>query len=164
MSYRNKPTVSGLVWVNVNGGFFQPGRMFQLPSQNVLGPVGRAVNQTAVYSRVSWGFANMVITELKALGAVVDPEVLRKKDNVVGPGQKLPTVHEMFLLDLRTLDPARPLYSYVQERNKHFGLLVSYQSISDWFKKCWDYNVSLRRANLVYSTYCSKNSVLCLKL
>jgi hypothetical protein len=55
----------------------------------------------------------------------------------------------MFLLDLRTLDPARPLYSYVQELNKHFGLLVSYQSISDWFKKCWDFNGSLWQENLV---------------
>jgi hypothetical protein len=84
------------------------------------------------------------------LGAVKDPEVLQqKKDNVVGPGQKLSTVHEMFLLGLRTLDPARSLYSYVQELNRHFGLLVSYQSISDWFEKRWDFKGGLIRANIV---------------
>ncbi len=156
MSYRKKQTVSGLVWVNENGGFFQPGRMYQLPRKTEVAemyldlleeryPLRPTVNETAIYSKVSWGFANQVITELKALGVVVDPEVLRqKKDNVVGPGQKLSTVHEMFLLGLRTLDPARPLYSYVQELNSHFGLLVSYQSISDWFKKCWDYKDNLK--------------------
>jgi hypothetical protein len=104
----------------------------------------------AMHSKVSWGFANQVITELKALGAVVDPEVLRqKKDNVVGPGQKLSTVHEMFLLVLRTVNPAHPLYNYVQELRKHFGLLVSYQKISDWFKKRLDYKGNLKRANIV---------------
>jgi hypothetical protein len=160
-SYRKRQTIRGLVWVNVNGGYFQPGRMFQLPRKTEVAkiyldlmearyPCRPTVNETAVNSRVSWGFANMVINELRALGAVEDPEVLRrKKDNVVGPGQKLSTVHEMFLLSLRTIDPARPLYSYVQELNRHFGLLVSYQSISDWFEKRWDFNGSLRRANLV---------------
>jgi hypothetical protein len=109
----------------------------------------------AIQSKVSWGFANQVITELKALlkalGAVlVDPQVLRqKKDNFVGPGQKLLTIHKMFLLGLRTLDPTRPLCKYVQELNKHFGLLVSYQSISDWYEKCWDYKGNLKQANIV---------------
>jgi hypothetical protein len=109
------------------------------------------INETAKeQSNASWGFANMVITKLKALGAFVDPEVLpQKKDNVIGPGQKLSTVHEMFLLGLRTLDPTRPLYSYIQELNTSFGKLVSYQSISDWFEKHWDYKGNLKRANLV---------------
>jgi transposase len=161
MSYRNKQTVSGLVWVNENGGFFQPGRMYQLPKKTEVAriyldllelryPLRPTVNETAIYSKVSWGFANMVIVELKALGAVMDPEVIRKKkDNVVGPGQKLSTVHEMFLLSLRTLDPSRPLYSYVNELNTHFGKLVSYQSVSDWFDKRWDHQGNLLRANLV---------------
>jgi transposase len=73
----------------------------------------------------------------------------KKKDNVVGPGQKLSTVHEMFLLSLRTLDPSRPLYSYVNKLNTHFGKLVSYQSVSDWFDKRWDHQGNLLRANLV---------------
>jgi hypothetical protein len=55
----------------------------------------------------------------------------------------------MFLLDLRTLDPSCPLYSYVNELNAHFGKLVSYQSISDWFKKRWNHQGKLLRANLV---------------
>jgi hypothetical protein len=51
---------------------------------------------------------------------------------------------------LRTLDPTHPLYYYVQqELNKHFGKLVSYQSISDWLEKCWDHRGNLLWANLV---------------
>jgi hypothetical protein len=113
------------------------------------------VNKTAIHSKVSWGFANQAKTELKALGAVVDPKVLRqKKDNVVGPGRKLSrkklsTIKKMFLLDLRTLNPTCPLYNYVQELNRHFGMLVSYQIISDWFEKRLDYKGNLMRANIV---------------
>ena len=117
MSYRNKQTVSGLGWVNENGGFFQPGRMYQpykktevariyLDLLELRYPLRPMVNEKAIYSKVSWGFGKMLIIKLKALGAVMEPKVLRqKKDNVIGPGQKLSTVHKMFLLDLRTLDP-----------------------------------------------------------
>jgi hypothetical protein len=75
----------------------------------------------------------------------MDTKVLRqKKDNVIQPRQKLSAIREMFLLGLRTLDPACPLYSYVRELNRHFDLLVSYQSISDWFKKWWDLKGNLK--------------------
>jgi hypothetical protein len=87
---------------------------------------------------------------LKELGAVRDPELIRRaKNHVLGPGQKLSTVHEMFLLCLRTLDPARPLYSYVQELNNQFQKQVSTQSISNWFNKRWDFCGNLKRGNLV---------------
>jgi hypothetical protein len=57
-----------------------------------------------------WGFANQIIIELKALGQLWTPKCSRKKDNVVGPGQKALAIHEMFLLGLRmTLDPTGPL-------------------------------------------------------
>jgi hypothetical protein len=68
---------------------------------------------------------------------------------VLGPGQTLNTVHEMFLLALRTVDPAQPLYSYVQVLDTHFGKLVSYQCIADWFRKRWDFDGNLKKANLV---------------
>jgi hypothetical protein len=92
--------------------------MYQLPRKTEVAevylglcediyPRRPTVNETAKLSKVSWGFANDVITELKALGAVRDPEMIRReKNNVVGPGQKLSTVHEMFLLCLRTLYPS----------------------------------------------------------
>jgi hypothetical protein len=95
---------------------------------------------------------SQVIFELKELGDVKDPELIRRpKNNVLGPGQKLSTIHKMFLLCLRTLDPARPLYNYVQELNKNqFNNKVSTQSsISDWFNKRWDYCGNLKRGNLV---------------
>jgi hypothetical protein len=37
------------------------------------------VNKMAKLSKVSWGFANQVIMELKALGAVFDPETIWKE-------------------------------------------------------------------------------------
>jgi transposase len=161
-SYRRRQTISGLVWVNENGGYYQPGRMYQLPkrikvAEIYLGllderayPLHPSVREVSQLGECSWHVANEVITELKVLGAVEDPEARRRaKNNVLGPGQKLSTVHEMFLLSLRTLDPARPLYNYVQELNNQFGLKVSTQSISDWFHKRWDHRGNLKRANLV---------------
>jgi hypothetical protein len=74
MSYRKKQTVTGLAWVNDNAGFFQPGRMYQLLRKTevvemyldlleecyLLHPT---VNEMAIYSKVSWGFANQFITK-----------------------------------------------------------------------------------------------------
>ncbi len=155
----NKPTVSGLVYKNDAGGLYQPGRMYQLPRKTEVAEVylqlceeqaRPSVNETARISKVGWAYANLVVTELKAIGIIVDPELLRRKKlNALGPGQKLSTVHEMFLLALRTVDPARPLYSYVQELDTHFGKAVSYQCIADWFRERWDFQGNLKKANLV---------------
>ncbi len=148
MSTWRYQTANGLVFRNDNGGLFQPGRMYQLPRKTEVAevylllckdkyPQRPIINKTAQLSKVSWGFANQVVSELKALGViVVDPEITwQQKHNVLGPGQKLSTDHEMFPLCLRTLDLARPLYNYVQELNKQFRTVASPQSISDCFKK-----------------------------
>jgi hypothetical protein len=158
MTHRNKQTISGLLYKNNNGGFIQPGRMYQLPrkvSEVYLElckePAHPSVKVTAKLSKVSWCFANLVVTKLKAIGAVLDPEFKqRKKQYVLGPGQKLSIVHEMFLLSLQTLDPARPLYSYAQDLERHFNKSISYQCcIADWFHKHWDHKGNLKKANLV---------------
>jgi transposase len=160
-SYRKYQTASGLVWVNDRGGYYQPGRMYQLPKKlkvaeiylgllEVRYPRHPTVMEVAELGRVCWHYASQVIYELKELGAVRDPELNRRaKNNVLGPGQKLSTVHEMFLLCLRTLDPARPLYSYVQELNNQFQKVVSTNSINEWFNKRWDFRGNLKRGNLV---------------
>jgi hypothetical protein len=89
-----------------------------------------SVAETARLSRVGWDYVKLMITELKESGVIKDPEMKRRKKlTVLGPGQKLSTVHEMFLLSLRTLNPARPMYSYVQEVDTHFGKGVSYRCI-----------------------------------
>ncbi len=133
--------------------------MYQLPRKTEVAEVylelcqeqaHPSVNLIAKLSKVSWGFANLVVTELKAIGAVSDPELKRRqKNHELGPGQKLGVIHEMFLLSLRTLDPARPLYSYVQELERHFNKSVSYQCVADWFNKRWDHKGNLKKANLV---------------
>jgi hypothetical protein len=161
-SYRRRQTIKGTVWVNRNGGYFQPGRMYQIAVKMKVAEIYLGlletrpdwspitVSEVAYMARVGWDYARMVIDELQMLGFIRDPEDKRRaKNNVLGPGQKLSTVHEMFLLSLRTLDPARPLYSYVQELNNHFDKRVSTQSISDWFHKRWDHRGNLKRANLV---------------
>jgi hypothetical protein len=158
---RYQTTANGLVYRNENGGLFQPGRMYQLPRktevvevflwlcQDVF-PQCPTVNKTAWLSKVSWGFTNQVIMELKALGAVVDPETMRReKNSVLGPGQKLSTIQEMFLLCLRTLRPVHPLYNYVQELERHFSKAISHQCIADWFNKQWDHRGNLLKTNLV---------------
>jgi transposase len=149
---------NGLVDRNLNGGLYQPGRMYQLPKKTeVLAaylwlldnryPLRPSVRETAQISQVSWGYAKQVIVEYKAKGVVRDPESIRReKNNVVGPGQKLSTIHEMFLLCLRTLDPARPIYSYLQELNNQFGLSVSKQSITEWWDKRWEFRGKLAKA------------------
>jgi hypothetical protein len=143
---------------NYNGWLYQPGRMYQLSrntevleaylcllnNRYLLRPT---INEMAELSQVSWGYANQVIVKYKAKGVVRDPETIRReKNNVLGPGQKLSTIHEMFLLCLRTLDPARPLYSYMQELNNQFGLSVSHQSITEWWDKRWDFRGNLVKA------------------
>jgi hypothetical protein len=160
-SYRRKQTVSGLVYVNDNGGYYQPGRMYQLPkkikvAEIYLGlmearyPLRVSITEVAHMARVGWDYARLVVHELEFHGFIQVPERSRRaKNHVLGPGQKLSTVHEMFLLCLRTLDPARPLYSYLQELNNQFQKTVSIKSISNWFHKRWDFRGNLKRANLV---------------
>jgi hypothetical protein len=83
-----------LVYRNENSGLFQPGRMYQLPRKTEVTKVylwlckGKypqcpTVNEMAKLSKVSWGFANQVIMELRALGAVVNPETICKEGTVM---------------------------------------------------------------------------------
>jgi hypothetical protein len=112
----NKQTVSGLIYRNNTGGLYQPRRMYKLLRKTKGAKVylqlceeqaRPSVSKTARISKVGWAYANLVVTELKAIGIIVDPELLRRKKlNVHGPGQTLNTVHEMFLLALRTASPA----------------------------------------------------------
>jgi hypothetical protein len=67
-----------------------------------------SISETARISKVGWAYANLVVTKLKAIRIIVDPELLRRKQlNVLWPGQTLSTVHEMFLLALRTVNLAQ---------------------------------------------------------
>jgi predicted transcriptional regulator len=99
--------------------------MYQLPKKikvaeiylglmEIRYPLRVSVTEVAYMARVGWDYARLVIHELEFHGFLQEPEKKRRaKNNVLGPGQKLSTVQEMFLLCLKTLDPARPLYNYV---------------------------------------------------
>jgi hypothetical protein len=91
-SFRRKQTITGLVWVNENGGYFQPGRIYQIPKKikvaeiylgllEVRYPLRPSVNEVASMARVGWDYANMVIRELKYLGFIQDPELSCLKSN-----------------------------------------------------------------------------------
>jgi hypothetical protein len=135
--------------------------MYQLPRKTEVAevflwhcednyPQCPTIKDTAKLSKVSWGFTNQVIMELKVLGEVGDPENIRQeKNDILGPGQKLTTVHEMFMLCPRTLHSAHPLCNHVQELERHFGRCVSHQCIDDWFNKHWDHRGNLLKTNLV---------------
>jgi hypothetical protein len=82
-----------LVYRNENGGLFQPGRMYQLHRKTEVTkvflwlckdnyPQCPTINKTAKLSKVSWGFANQVVMELKALGAVMDLDTICRKKKV----------------------------------------------------------------------------------
>jgi hypothetical protein len=71
-SYRRKQSVSGLVWVNDRGGYYQPGRMYPLPKKlkvaeiylgllEVRYPLQPTVNEVAELGRVCWHYASLVI-------------------------------------------------------------------------------------------------------
>jgi hypothetical protein len=86
----NKQTVCGLIYRNGAGGLYQPGRMYQLPRKTKVAKVylqlceeqaRPSVNETASFSKVGWTYANIVGTELKAIGIIVDPKLLRKKNS-----------------------------------------------------------------------------------
>jgi hypothetical protein len=161
----NKQTVSGLIYRNAAGGFYQPGRMYHFPRKTEVAKVylrlceeqaRPSVSETTRISQVGWAYANLVVTKLKAIGIIVDPELQRRRKlDVLRPGQKLNTVHEMFILSLRTLGPAQPLYSYVQELDTHFGKAVSYHCIANWFHERWNFQGNLKRTNLVWLGKCS---------
>jgi hypothetical protein len=113
----NKPTVSDLIYRNAAGGLYhQPGRMYQLPRKTKVAKTylqlcvtqaNTSVNQANRISKVSWKFANLVITELKSIGVIVDPELMQQqKFNMHRPDQILSTLHGKFLLSLMTLNPA----------------------------------------------------------
>jgi hypothetical protein len=151
-----------LLYTNDNGSLYTlvySSQVYQLPRKTEVAKfylelckeqAHQRVNITTKLSKVSWGFANLVVTELKAIRAVLDPKLKRrKKQNVLGPGQKLSVIYEMFHLSLFTLDPARPLYSHKQKLEWHFNMSVSYQCIADWFHKRWDHEGNLNKANIV---------------
>jgi hypothetical protein len=73
--------------MNKKGGYFQPGRMYQLPKKievaeiylgllEVSYPTHPTIKEVANLGKVSWHIVNQVILELKVSGAVQDPESL----------------------------------------------------------------------------------------
>jgi hypothetical protein len=84
MTHQNKQTVNGLLYTNNNSGICQPGRIYQLPWKTKVTKVylrlceeqaHLSMNVAAKLSKVSWGFASLVVTELKAMGVVLDPKL-----------------------------------------------------------------------------------------
>ena len=86
-------TTRGLLLENQNGGFFQPGRMYDLPRKFAVGqiylqllefsfPAIPTALQLARESNVGWGYAAKVISEIHLHDEIIDPAVIRRGKNV----------------------------------------------------------------------------------
>jgi hypothetical protein len=83
----------GLLWEHQNGGFFQPGRMYDLPRKFGVGqtylrlwelsfPAILTALELARESNVGWRYAAKVISEIHLHNEIIDPAEIRRGKNV----------------------------------------------------------------------------------
>jgi DNA-binding Lrp family transcriptional regulator len=147
---------------NVNGGWYQSGKMFTMPKRLEIGyeyldmcidqwPNGRpSQRQLATKAKISQSTARKIIMELENTGSLTDPELTnsekmrdREKEYYLEPTE------ELFLLALRSEKPARPNREYVAHLATYYGTVVSTSFISEWFKTRFNHKGSFRKPNLV---------------
>ena len=107
----DKPVLAtrGLLRENQNGGFFQPGRMYDLPRKFGVGqtylrlwelsfPAIPTALELARESNISWGYAEKLISEIHLQDEIIDPAEIRLgKDVQRGVGKHLTPEEDMFL-------------------------------------------------------------------
>jgi prolyl-tRNA synthetase len=110
-------TTDGLLWLNQNGGYFQPGRMYGLPRKFAVGqkylqlwqlkfPARPTAQELARESNVGWEYAAKVILEIDDRHEIIDPAEIRLGKNIErGVGNKLTPEEDFFLLSLRAEIP-----------------------------------------------------------
>ena len=157
------PEVStrGLLHQNQNGGFFQPGRMYELPRKFEVGqiflrlwelgfPVIPTALELARESKVGWEYADKVISEILLHDEIIDPTEIRLQKGVRrGIGMHLTREEDVFLLSLRSEIPNRPNLDYCRELLAYSGTVISSSFVSDYFKKAWTFSGSYRKPNLI---------------
>jgi hypothetical protein len=157
----NTRYIHGLVCRNQNGGYFHPGRIYDLPKKMEVAeiyiemfwsmyPEKPSRECVAVRARVSPSFAEKVMKELAETGHVLDPEWIKQSWNKSrGIGSCLSTEEDIFLLSLRLEAPQRPNIDYIRQLEQYYGTTVSTGFITNWFKKKFPFPGSFRKANLI---------------
>jgi len=134
-----KEKFDAIVVTNNNGGLFVKGKryshvkklevankFFELFVSNLENPP--TVKAVAKSAKVSAFFARKIMNEIKILGDIVDPSIIKKYQrtkNKCGKGSvKLELRDRKYILVLRTEKPERPNYNYVQELYKKYDKKV----------------------------------------
>jgi hypothetical protein len=160
------PSLPHLTFRNMNGGTYVQGRMYSIEKKaevkdayieliQELYPLKPTYHVIARRAKVGYNYARKVVREVNAHnGSIVDPYLLREQHRLsigpIQPGKKtLSVADEIFLLSLRSDNPARPLSSYVNELYHSRGLQISESTISRWLLYRFDFRGSFRKPNLV---------------
>lgn len=128
--------------INSNGGLYRPGHAHSLTKKAEVASVYRkqlnagnsvSASTVAAEAKVRKSFANKVINELKSGDGLADPP--KKERNMpIGKGSKTFDDEDVAaLLQLRQLDPHRPLSSHQRERLQITGTYTDTSTICSWF-------------------------------
>ena len=150
----------GLVLFNSRGGAYQPGRAFSMIRRQQIGqaftdlaelyhPRRPTVMEVANAAQVSWDSAKKVMGEIMAYGHVLDheficAEAIRSRQYT---SRILSPEEEIFILSLRALKPTMTNMEYVEHLRDHYGVVVSSQFISHWFKHRWEFKGTFKTAS-----------------
>ena len=161
---------NNLVQINKNGGLYVRGKRFGLQQKidvvrahcklTIVDPTKEpTLRDVAAEAQVSIKFTNKVLTKFKRLGYVTDPAIAVEEFNISRRApRKLGPEELLFLLALRAEADRRPLYIYVHILKDEMDCRVSYQTISNIFKKRFEYRGSLRKSSFVpLDKYKAKN-------
>jgi transposase len=104
----------------------------------------------ATHAKISRSYARKVIIELENTGSLTDPEATNsEKRRAKEKNYYLDPTEELFLLALRSENPARPNQDYCTQLALYYGTSISPSFISDWFKTRFDHKGGFRKPNLV---------------
>lgn len=150
---------ASVVAQNESGRLYVPGRAYSLEVKVELRNLFLAMadglgrhptpHELKQAGRCSDDFARKIIFEIVTYGDVVDPKAL-PDNRPRGVGSKsLTPAMEQFILDLRREKPTRPIVDYVLRLHEEFGRSVSEGTMSEWFKRRWQFNASKKKTSNV---------------
>ena len=147
--------------VNGNGGFYELGRLYPLSKKWEVAtvylklcednyPTIPSMSSLARHAGVSDKWAKKVIDELIETGQLENPNITKHDKKVpCGVGLDFTLEEENFLLSLRIECPFRPNTDYVNKLKDKYNRVISASTISEWFKKRYDYAGTYKVPNLV---------------
>ena len=150
---------------NKNGGFYHNGDFYKYEKKlqvidSFMAKWRESFPQRPTYTsiakeeRVSINTVKNYVNEYLQTGRIRDPMAEKVARAGLGrEGYKFRTnlgfEAEQYLLALRSDDPSRPLFSYVDELRRQFNIHVSISYISSWWKHRFVYESSQRQTSMV---------------